>query len=99
MRKIEVGSLKPYLSLLLVILTLFVIVFFKMEVRRKGYTLLKDTHQYKKLQDNKRLKVIEYAKITRPERVRQLALSKLTMNDASRGQIIQMSGKSVAVRY
>ena len=38
-----------------------------------------------------------YAQIMRPDRLRYLALSKLTMGEAKRGQIIQLSGEKLAV--
>lgn len=90
--------LKPFLSILIVIFTLFGVVFVKMEERRLGYLMLKQNREYRKLRDLNRRQVMEYAKVTRPERVRELALTRLTMNDPRSGQIIQLTG-DVAVAH
>lgn len=89
--------LRPFLSLLIIVGTLFSTVFFKMEVRRMGYLVLKENREYKTLQDEVRMKVMTYAKVTRPDRVREFALSQLTLSDAQRGQIIHLSADRVAV--
>lgn len=91
-------DLKPYLSILAVITTLFVVVFCKMEVRRMGYIVLKQSRQLNQLSDQHHLRLIEYARVTRPDRVRKLAISQLTLNDARKGQIIHFSGENIAVR-
>ena len=79
-------------------LTLISIVILKMEVRRKGYALLQQSHNYKKQQEQYYFKSLQYAKLTRPERVRKLALSRLTFGEAREGQIIQMSENNIFVK-
>ena len=98
MSRTNMSELKPFLSVLVVIVTLFSLVFIKMEVRRLGYEVLRDSREYNELQDVKRAQVIRLAKITQPERVRSLALSYLTLNEAERGQIIHLSGQKIALR-
>jgi hypothetical protein len=88
----------PFMSVIFIIVALFSLVFVQMEVRRQGYILLKVTREYKSLQDEHRLKVMRYAKVMRPERLRDLAVSRLTLNDAKSGQIIHMSGERIALR-
>ena len=68
-----------------------------MEARRLGYSVLKQSREYRRLQDNYRLKVIEYAKLTSPEHLRKMAVSKFTMSEVKVGQIIHMSGDQIAV--
>ena len=97
MSKKQVSQLKPFLSVVIIISTLFVVVFFKMEVRRMGYSVLKKTQDYKALKDEYRMQVMKYAKVTRPERVKRLAVSKLTLNDAQNGQIIQLTDGRIAI--
>ena len=90
-------SLKPYLSVTLLISTLFSMMFLKMEVRRMGYSVLKTSQEYHKLRDHHRMMSMEYARLTRPEHIRKYAMSRLTLNDARNGQIIQLTGQKFAL--
>ena len=72
-------------------------VLLKMEVRRMGYSVLKASQEVRKLKDRQRLLSMEYARMTRPEHVRKYAVSKLTLNDARVGQIIQLTGQKLAM--
>lgn len=92
------SELKPVVSLTLILATLFSVVFVKMEVRRRGYSLLKVSREYKQAQDRYHMKIIEYAKVNRPERIRDFAMTRLTLNQAKSGQIIQMSGDRIAIQ-
>lgn len=98
MSRHQLNHLKPLLSVLIVIVSLFTLVFLQMEVRRMGYVVLKQSREYKAHLDRYRLHNMEYAKATRPERVRGLAVSKLTLNAAKQSQIIHMAGERIAVR-
>lgn len=91
-------DLKPFLSVLLVIFTLLTIVFTKMEVRRMGYVLLKDSRQLKTLTEQKRLKEMTYAQLTRPERIETFAERKLSLKKAQKGQIVQLAGERIALQ-
>jgi cell division protein FtsL len=90
-------GLKPFLSILLLVSTLFSLVFLKMEVRRMGYSVLKASQEFHKLEDHHRMMSMEYARLTRPEHVRKYAMSHLTLNDARNGQIIQLTGQKIAL--
>lgn len=92
------NDLKPIMSVIFIVLTLFFLVFAKMEARRLGYSVLKQSREFRRLQDNYRLKVIDYAKLTSPENLRKMAVSKFTLSEAEVGQIIHMSGKQIAVK-
>lgn len=98
MTQIHGHPLKPFLSVCIIIGTLFVIAFCKMEVRRMGYQVLRTSREVKKEQDNYRVQMIAFAKITRPERIEAFAQTKLAMQKATQGQIIQIAGGKVAVR-
>lgn len=91
------SELKPFLSVLLLIATLFSLVIFKMEARRLGYLVLKATKEAQQLKDQNRLLAMEFARMTRPEQIRHYALSRLTLNDARNGQIIQLTGQKIAL--
>ena len=87
----------PFLSVLIFVVTLFAMVFAKMEVRRMGYSVLRLSQEYRKLQDQHRLMNMEYARLTRPDRVRKYAVSHLNLNDSRNGQIIQLTGAGLAM--
>ncbi len=93
----RLNELKPFFSVLILVATLFTMVILKMEVRRMGYAVLKATQEYRKLRDHHRLMSMEYAQLTRPDRVRKYATSRLTLVDARNGQIIQLAGQTLAM--
>jgi hypothetical protein len=90
-------DIMPFVSVFLLVSTLFGMVFLKMEVRRMGYSVLKASRDVRRLQDHQRLMSMEYARLTRPEQIRKYAVSKLTLNDARNGQIIQLTGQKLAL--
>lgn len=98
MSKRQIDQLRPLFSVIIIIVSLFLLVFLQMEVRRMGYVVLKQSREYKALLDRQRLQTMEYAKMTRPERVRDVAVSRLTLNEAKQGQIIHMAGENIALR-
>ncbi|WP_413586426.1 histidine kinase [Bdellovibrio sp. HCB274] len=91
MSKENFRQLKPFFSILLVIFTLFSIVFLQMEERRMGYVVLKLTRQHKKVQEEKRTKEIALAKITRPQLLDHMAQQKFTLKKIQANQIIHLT--------
>ena len=91
-------EIKPFLSVFILVLTLFSMVFLKMEIRRMGYSVLKQAREYEQLQDAYRLKSLEYSKKMSPENLRSMAVRKLTLSEAQGGQIIHMSNNGIAVK-
>ena len=87
----EIRNLKPVISVALIILTLFSVVFLQMEERRLGYSLLKLTRHYRQTLENKKNKEILLAKATRPQWVEKIASSKFTLKKADANQIIMLS--------
>jgi cell division protein FtsL len=87
----------PFFSVLIFVATLFALVLAKMEVRRMGYQVLKESQEYHKLQDQHRLMSMEYARLTRADRVRKFAVSRLNLGDSRNGQIIQLAGGGLAM--
>lgn len=85
-------QLKPFFSILLIIATLFSIVFLQMEERRMGYSVLKLTREHKKVWEEKRVKEIALAKITRPQLLDTMAQQKFTLKKVQANQIIHLSG-------
>lgn len=89
-------QLKPFFSILLIIFTLFSIVFLQMEERRMGYSVLKLTREHKKVWEEKRGKEIALAKITRPQLLESVASQKFTLKQVQANQIIHLSGPLAA---
>jgi len=93
----KLNEILPFLSVLLLVFTLFALVLLKMEVRRMGYVVLKLSQQQRQLIDHRRLMSMEYARLTRPDRVHHFATSRLNLNDSRNGQIIQLAGQKLAM--
>ncbi|HEX7672852.1 MAG TPA: histidine kinase [Bdellovibrio sp.] len=85
-------QLKPFFSILLIIFTLFSIVFLQMEERRMGYSVLKLTREHKKVLEERRVKEIALAKITRPQLLEHVAQQKFTLKKVQANQIIHLTG-------
>lgn len=95
MNKINPHPFKPFLSLMMIVTTLFGIVFLQMEERRMGYALLKTRHQHKQILDDKRELEIRLAKITRPQLLEHMAQSRFTLRKVNADQIIHLSGEGM----
>lgn len=91
-------ELAPFISVIVMVITAFSIVFCKMEMRRMGYSVLKLTREERKMRDHERQQMIQLAKITRPERLQALAQNRLTLKKAEAGQIIQMNERGIAFK-
>lgn len=91
--------MSPFISVLLLVATLFGLVLLKMEVRRVGYSVLQASRDYNRLKDRNRMLNMKYARITRPASVRRYAETRLTLSDAREGQIIQLIGRKLAVPH
>lgn len=87
----------PFVSVAIISLALFFLAFSKMEVRRLGYSVLKQSREERSFRDLERDAVIRLAKATRPERLALVAESRLTLRRAEKGQIIQMTENGVAL--
>lgn len=85
-------QLKPFFSIVLIIFTLFSIVFLQMEERRVGYSVLKLTREYKRIWEEKRVKEIALAKVTRPQLLESMAQEKFTLKKVQASQIIHLTG-------
>lgn len=70
--------------------TLLTIVFFKMEIRRMGYVVWKLSRAEKIAEDTKNLHKLEYARLTRPERIEAFASNFFSLKKAGNNQVIYM---------
>lgn len=92
------SDFRPFFSVLVIIFTMLTVVFSKMEVRRMGYSLLKESRILKVLQETKRLDQMKLASLTRPERIESLAQRNLSLRRAQKGQIVQISGERIVLQ-
>lgn len=93
------SELRPFISLIVIIITLLSVVFLKMETRLLSYSVLKQSRQLNKLQDKKRELAADLAQAMQPERMRRLAVHKLSLQEAHAEQIVYMRGEKGATRY
>lgn len=91
-------EIAPFVSLAIIVASLFSVVFCKMEMRRMGYSVLKLTREERKMRDHSRQQMIQLARITRPERLQAVAQARLTLKRAESGQIIQMTHHGIAFK-
>lgn len=92
------AAIKPFISVSLIIFTMLAVVFMKMEVRRIGYSLLKDSRQHKTLMETKRLQEMTLAQLVRPERIETFAQKRLSLQRPTKGQIVQLSGQNIVLQ-
>lgn len=69
------------------------IVFMKMEERRMGYIALKLRKEHKALSHQLRMREIQLAKTTRPQRLDDVAQNQFLLQRTQAEQIIQLSDK------
>lgn len=98
MSKQSVEQIKPFFSVLIIIFTLFLIVFVKMEIRRAGYVMWKDSKVEKRIKDKYYRLSVKVAQYTGPKRIHKYARAELDMQKANYGQIIHMSHQQVALK-
>lgn len=94
----EIRQLKPFMSLLFIIIALLGSVFVKMEERRLSYFVLKITKEHKKVMEIQKQKEIALAKLTRPQLLENLATQKLTLRRVTASQIVHLSLQEIEVR-
>lgn len=83
---------KPYLSITIVLICLYSVVYIKMENRRMGYAIFELAKQEKFYRQEQRLATARLAKTTSAERVRNIAQKRLTFQSAKEGQVIRVAG-------
>ena len=94
----HIRQLKPFCSVLFLVVTLFMMVFLKMEERRMSYVVLKQTREFKKNKELLKQKEFQLAKLTRPQLVETVAKEKLTFKRATQAQIIHLN-PTVSLSY
>ncbi len=97
MRDIYKDNLIPFFNILIIIITLFIIVFVKTWLRDMNYDFLIQSRLYGSLQDRYYKNLMMQAQLTRSERLEKLAHSRMTLNWAKDGQVILIIGGKAAV--
>ena len=90
-------NFKPFFNVVIIISALFVIVLFKMELRRMNYTFLLRSRVYGQIQDRYYKNLMIQARQTRSERLEQWGRSQMTLNWAKEGQVILVIGEKAAI--
>ena len=90
-------NFKPFFNVVIIICSLFVIVFFKMELRSMNYAFLMRSRFYGTLQDKYYKNLMRQAHLTRSERLEKWAHSRMTLNWAKEGQVILVIGEKAVV--
>jgi len=94
----EIQKLRPFLSLLFIIITLLGLVFIKMEERRLSYVVLKMTKEHKRVIEIQKQKELSLAKLTRPQLLENLALRQATLKRVTAAQIIHLTSAEPFIR-
>lgn len=97
-QRLEEQGLTPFLSLLIVIVTLLGVVFVKMEVRRVGYSVWRLSREKKIIESEIKYQRLEVLRMKRPERLEKYAAKHLEMQRAEKGQVIQIPMADVMVQ-
>ena len=90
-------SLRPFFSIMMIIVSLFLIVFVKMEARRINYSILRQSRQYQVFSDRYHRNLMSYLKLTQGSRLNDIARSQLTLDRVRKGQVILLVGGKIAI--
>ena len=96
-KKINFENVKPFISLFFILVTLFAVVFVRMENRRMGYAIYDLAQKERSETQKQRVALLNLARMTSPERVKKLATEKLTFQAAKEGQVIRVTAGGNAV--
>ena len=90
-------DIRPFISILIVIITLFIAAFSKITLRRISYSLYKESEKFNQIQDNYYKSLKEYAGVNHIDRLERLA-RRHSLVKTKKGQIIQViDGKAIVV--
>lgn len=91
------NDLRPFISILIIIVTLFIAAFSKITLRRISYSLYKEGEKFNRIQDEYYENLTEYAGMNHTERLERLA-RRHSLDKTKKGQIIQViDGRAVVV--
>ncbi len=85
-------ELRPFLSVLIIVGSLFSVAFLQMEERRLGYNILKLNKELKIAKEQKRTAIVQLARFTKPQRVELLAQHRGHLKKINNEQLIHLTG-------
>lgn len=91
-------SLTPFFSVLMIIISLFITVFFKMTLRRLSYSLYRESEKFDDIQDEYYENLIEYGRASQGDLLEKQA-QKRFLKQIKKGQIIQVINGKVIVPH
>lgn len=90
-------ELRPFTSLLIILIALFVTAFFKITLRRFSYSLYQEKKKFDQVQEKYYSNLQIYRKMTQTDRLENLA-KKHSLDKKKKGQIIQViDGKALVI--
>ena len=89
---------RPFISVSIIILTLFFAAFFKITVRRISYALYQESKEFDKVQDRYYENLREYSRLDHSMYLEDLA-RKSSLDKMKKGQIIQVINGKAAISY
>ena len=81
---------RPLISLAIIVGTLLTVVFFKLEVRRLGYEVLRKNRQEINLKNERRMLDLDFARMTQPGRIESVATRKMELKRPIHSRVVQM---------
>lgn len=90
-------DIKSFISILILIGTLFFIAFLHMEERRLGYQIYYLSQENKKIEIERKMKEIELARLAIPSQIMSFAKNKLTLRNPELNQIIHLASPTPQV--
>jgi hypothetical protein len=91
--------MKPFLSVILLVTVSLGFLVLKMEVVRTSYELVRMGRQLKLAKQEQSIVEARYAKLTRPQRLDQIATQRLLLSRVQKNQVILMAAnRNLAVR-
>jgi cell division protein FtsL len=95
----EKDNVLPFVSVFILVVIALSYVFIKMEVTRTSYEVLKVGRMVKIVTQEKSRLEVNYSKMTRPERLDDIATKQLSLVRAQKNQVILMAAQGdVAIR-
>ncbi len=90
-------DIRPFYSILFILLVLFLTSFFKITLRRLSYSLYQENRKFDRVQDEYYSNLREYGRVMRTDRLENLA-KKGSLDEKKKGQIIQViDGKAFII--
>lgn len=91
-------QIKPFISVLIILLSLFLLAFFEITARRLSYSLYQENRKFDRVQEKYYIHLQDYASKISSDRLESLAKNR-QLDEKKRGQIIQViDGKALVIQ-